>query len=67
MYDYRIGWTKVLLAGAALLGAYSDGWGQIITTVAGGGVGYGGPASQAHLASCAGRPWNEPMWSLWAR
>ena len=54
MNAHRISWMNVLLACAVLLGTHSGGWGQIITTVAGGGVGDGGPAIQARLVGPSG-------------
>ena len=54
MNAHRIGWMNILLACAVLLGTNSGGWGQIITTIAGGGVGDGGPAIQARLVGPSG-------------
>ena len=49
MSAQNICWIHFLLACALLLGTNSPSWGQVITTVAGGGTGDGGPATQASL------------------
>ncbi len=48
MHTHSVGWVNFLIC-LLVLGTKSDGWGQIITTVAGGGLGEEGPATQALL------------------
>ena len=50
MNALRIFWMNLFLVCGLLFGTNSHGWGQIITTVAGGGVGDGGPATEASLS-----------------
>ncbi len=54
MNTNRISRMNHLFTSAFLLGISSHSWGQIITTVAGGGVGDGGPAAQANLSGPRG-------------